>query len=640
MSKIELSTRSELQSASDADIEDALKFANPMVLRAILYQLTADPELEDIALKTVPAGYFERKVPVNDADVAMLRRKAADFLKAYRDAGAGPIDIGPLDRLPHSLRLMSGLDNIAQDALGLYVEELAINPWARSLEWRTPPAPERLDGFHVVVIGAGMGGLNAALQLRRAGIPYTLVEKNAGVGGTWHENRYPGARLDSSSRSYTHIFGVNYPYPNPFCPWPENQKYFDWVADAFDLRKDIVFETEVTSLTWDDAQDEWEVRMTGKAGERTLRAKAVITAVGFLNRPKLPDFEGMETFEGPSCHTARWIEGAELKGKRVAVVGTGCSGYQAAPEIALEAEHVTVFQRTPQWLFPVPGYRSPFPPQVSWLDRNLPFHTNFMRVPMGEGFGKVTEIDPDFSDPHATSPANKRARDLSVAFLEEKLQDPALVAAMTPPHPVWSARAVAVDPEYSILDALKRDNVTLVTEGIARVNRTGLETHDGQQHDVDMIVYATGFHATEYLFPMAITGRGGRRIEDLWAKGGARAYSGCMMPGFPNLWTLYGPNTNGALGPASFHELVTIHALQCIETLIAEDKTTVEVKPEAYWRYNELIDEANSKRVWADPRAQSYYWSKHGRSATQNPYTGAEMWRYLRRPVDDDLTIT
>jgi 4-hydroxyacetophenone monooxygenase len=639
MSKFELSVRSELQSATDEEIEDALRFASPMVLRALLYQLTGDPELEDIPLKIVPAGYFERRVPADDADVAMLRRKAAQFLKGYRDSGAGPIDVGPLDRLPESLRLLSGLE-LPPETVGLFLEELAIDPWARSLDWRTPPAPERLSKFHVVVIGAGMGGLNAALQLKRAGIPYTLVEKNAGVGGTWHENRYPGARLDSSSRSYTHIFGVNYPYPNPFCPWQENQKYFDWVADSFDIRKDIVFETEVKSLAWDEAKGEWEVRMTGKDGERTLRANVVITAVGFLNRPKLPEFEGMETFRGPSCHTARWIEGIDLKGKRVAVVGTGCSGYQMAPEIALEAEHVTVFQRTPQWLFPVPGYRSPFPPQVSWLDRNLPFHTNFMRVGIGEGFGKVTEIDPDFVDPHATSPANKRARDLSVAFLEEKLQDPALVAAMTPPHPVWSARAVAVDPEYSILDALKRDNVTLVTEEIARVTPSGIETQAGRAHEVDMIVYATGFHATEYLFPMAITGRGGQKIEDLWAEGGARAYYGCMMPGFPNLWSLYGPNTNGALSPASFHELVTIHALQCMETLITEDKTSVEVKPEAYWRYNAHLDEANSKRVWADPRGQSYYWSKHGRSATQNPFTGVEMWHYLRHPIAEDLVTS
>jgi 4-hydroxyacetophenone monooxygenase len=309
------------------------------------------------------------------------------------------------------------------------------------------------------------------------------------------------------------------------------------------------------------------------------------------------------------------------------------------PEHALEAAHVTVYQRTPQRLFPVPGYRSPFPPQVNWLDRNMPFHTNFMRLGSGstDGFVRVTEIDPNFKDPWACSATNKLARDVSLGFLKDKLKDPALVQAMTPAHPVWSARAVAVDPEYSILDALQRNNVTLVTQGIQRINRTGIETRDGRQHDVDVIVFATGFHATEYLFPMAIKGRGGQTTEALWADGGARAYKGSMIPGLPNLFTIYGPNTNGALGPASFHELVTIHALQCIEHLILNDCSAVEVRPEAYWRYNELLDAKNNNRVWSDPRARNYYWTKHGRSATQNPFTGVEMWRFLRRPEFADL---
>ena len=195
------------------------------------------------------------------------------------------------------------------------------------------------------------------------------------------------------------------------------------------------------------------------------------------------------------------------------MIGTGCSGYQMVPELALEAEHVTVFQRTPQWLMGTPGYRSPFPPQVNWLDRNLPFHTNFMRLRATSAirmFATLSEIDPDFDDPNACNPINKRMRDACIAFLKSKLGDPELVAKMTPPHPVLSARPVNVDPEYSVLDAIQRDNVTLVTDGIAADQRDGHRGVDGTQHDVDVIVYATGFHATEYLFPMTITGRDGQ----------------------------------------------------------------------------------------------------------------------------------
>jgi 4-hydroxyacetophenone monooxygenase len=230
------------------------------------------------------------------------------------------------------------------------------------------------------------------------------------------------------------------------------------------------------------------------------------------------------------------------------------------------------------------------------------------------------------------------ARDACITFLESKLS-PDLVAKLTPEHPVWSARAVIVDPDYSVVDAIRRDNVDLVTTGIRRITPTGVEDKDGTLHEVDAIVYATGFHATEYLFPMKVTGRGGLGIEELWADGGARAYLGSMMPGFPNLWSLYGPNTNGALNVASFHELVTHYALQCMEKLILDGKRAIEVESDAYWRYNHFLDERNRQKVWSDPRAHNYYWTRHNRSAVQNPLTATQMWHYLRQPDFADLKI-
>jgi 4-hydroxyacetophenone monooxygenase len=640
MIKLETPSRAELLAADDATIEDAVAHADPMVLRGLVYQLTGDSEVAATEVRTVQAGMVDLVMPAGPEDAALLRRKAAEFLKAYRDRGGGPVDTGPRERLGESLALMLGR-TLQGEALTHHVEELAIDPAARSLHWRQAPDPERLKDFTVTVVGAGMGGLNAALQLREAGFPFTVIEKNSGVGGTWWENRYPGARVDTASRSYTHIFGVDFPYPNPFCEWRENVKYFNWVADHFDLRRHIEFETEVTAMTWDEAAGEWVIEVEGPGGARTIRSRAVITAVGFLNRPNIPQIDGAESFAGRSWHTARWPEGFDLAGKRVAVIGTGCTGYQTIPEIALEAEHVTVFQRTPSWLFPTPGYRSPFPPQVNWLDRNLPLHTNFMRARACtlDGLANVAHIDPDFDDPHATCAANKQARDASIRFLQSKLGDPELVAAMTPEHPVWSARAVVVDPSYSILDALKRDNVTLVTGGIARIEPDGVVDNDGRLHAADVIVYATGFHATEYLYPMTITGRGGQTLEALWAEDGARAYLGCMMPGFPNLWSIYGPNTNGALNVASFHEKVALYALQCLETLVLGNGGQIEVKPEAYRRYNRLVDERNLTKAWSDPRAHNYYWTEHGRSATMNPFHSHEMSAFLRRPDMADLEI-
>ncbi len=642
MATIEASVRPELCAASDAVIEDAVGHADLMVLRGLLYQLTGDPELKAVALKSVRVGRVDTVAPATDADIALLRRKAVDFLKAYRDTGAGPIGYGPPERVPESMALVVGSD-IPDVGLDLFVEEIALDPWARSPQWPATPDPKQLENFTVTIIGAGMGGLNAAVQLKRAGIRYNVIEKNAGVGGTWHENRYPGARVDTPSRMYTHLFGVEFPYPYVYGDHIENQKYFDWVADKFDLLGDITFKTEVRSLTWDEKAALWEIGVEGPDGHKTLRSNAVISGVGFLNRPNMPQIEGMDQFKGPSWHTARWPDGVDLRGKRVAVIGTGCTGYQMVPEIALIADHITVFQRTPQWLLPVPGYLSLSAPQILWLDRNLPYHANFMRFRASYGYGpdfaKIFNVDPDFDDPHACSEANKAARDRSIAFLESKLSDPELIATMTPNHPIMSARPVVVDPEYCILDAIQRDNVTLVTDGIKRINATGVEGTNGVQYDADVIIYATGFRANDFLFPMKITGRDGKTIDELWAADGARAYVGCMMPGFPNLWALYGPNTNGGLHVAAFAEMTMVYAMQCIETLILDGKKAIEPTEDAYWRYNRVVDARNAQKLWSDPRAHNYWRGEHGRSAAMNPFTGYEMRNYLLHPDFADLEI-
>jgi 4-hydroxyacetophenone monooxygenase len=190
-----------------------------------------------------------------------------------------------------------------------------------------------------------------------------------------------------------------------------------------------------------------------------------------------------------------------------------------------------------------------------------------------------------------------------------------------------------------VLDAILRDNVTLVTDAAVRIDRTGIWGGDGKHYEVDAIVYATGFHATEYLFPMTITGRGGRTIEELWAEDGARAHRFCMMPGFPNLWSVYGPNTNGGIGPGAFHELVVAYALQCIERLVLDGKQSIEPTEQAYWDFAKWIDDRNAGKVWSDPRVHSYYWTRHGRSAVMCPLNGTEIWRTLRHPSFAELEI-
>jgi 4-hydroxyacetophenone monooxygenase len=634
--------RPELLQATDEQIADAVGFADPMVLRGLLYQLTGDESLAATEVTLSHPGGFGGQVTglAHPEDVELIRAKAVDFLRSYRDDGAGEITVGPAQRLHRSLSLTAG-EEVPASELEMWLEELALNPWARGLVWKEPPPAQRLDDFSVIVVGAGMGGLNAAAQLRHAGIPFTVIEKNSGVGGTWYENRYPGARVDSPSRNYTHAFGVDFPYPNPFCGQAENEKYFNWIADTFELRPNIEFNTEVKSASWDEDEKVWEIKAVGPDGPRVWRVNAVISCVGFLARPNLPNIDGMQEFGGRSFHTARWPHDIDFEGKRVGVIGSGCTGYQMVPELAKVADHTYAFQRTPSWVFDIPGYLAPFPPQVNWLDRNFPFLTNFVRFRMDWGSRpdvtmKVFGVDPDFSDPHATSALNKVVRDQRIEFMRAKFADrPELVDKMLPVAPPMSSRPVLVDRDYSIYDAILRDDVTLVTEGIERIDATGIKVRGGENYPVDIIVFATGFKANEFLWPMEIVGRDGQRIEELWAKDGARAYLGTMLPGFPNFFMIYGPNTNpiGGLQVVDMEEMVTRFALECLSYLIENDKAAVDVTADAYWRYNDELDRAEKLKNYHDPRAHNYYKNEFGRSAANMPFDARLSWEMLRNPV-------
>jgi 4-hydroxyacetophenone monooxygenase len=652
-----MTDKSELLTATDETIDNAVKHADPMVLCGLLYQLTGDESIAAIQATTAQISDSEPDSASKDfalvqskadvskpSDLAMIQSKAAAFLKSYRDQGAPDIPCGAPERLPRSLSLVAGSD-IPAFELEMWLEQLALDPWARGLVWQDPPASQDLRKFVVAVIGAGMGGLNAAVQLKHAGIPYFVIEKNDEVGGTWYENQYPGARVDSPSRTYTHIYGVDFEYPNAFCLQRENLRYFRWVADHFEIRNDVTFKTEVKSVVWDESTKLWEIKADGPEGPHVWHANAVIASVGFLSRPNMPSIKGMETFEGNAFHTARWPTGLDLKGKRVAVIGTGATGYQLVPELAQLAGHTFVFQRTPNWCFDTKSYLDPFPAQVNWLDRNFPYIRNFIRFRLSwlagpETFSPIMRIDPQFEDQHARSALNKKIREQQLAFIERKLANrPDLIEKMTPVAPPYSARPIIIDTDYSIYDALLRDDVTLVTDAILKIKPDGIEVQGGGEYPVDIIVYATGFRANDFLWPMEVRGRGGKRVEELWEKDGARAYLGTMLPGFPNFFMIYGPNTNnfGGLQIVDFEEMVTRFALQCIGGLITQKKRAIDVSIDAYWRYNSEVDRAEALMIYKDPRAHNYYKNDSGRSAANNPIDIRKIWTWLRNPLDGRL---
>lgn len=645
-----MTAREELQLASDEEIEDAVRYADPMVLRGLLYQLTGDETI--FATEAPPVGEGSAysaaggiRMVASESDIALLRAKAVAWLKAYREAGSAIADFGPRERLHDSLALTAG-EQVPEAEWDMWLETSALDPFVRGLSWREPPPPEKRQEFLVGIIGAGLSGLDAAVHLKRAGIPYVVLEKNPEVGGTWYENRYPGARVDSPSRSYTHLFGIDFPYPYNFCPRDENMKYMRWVADEFGLRDTISFETEVTSMIWDETDQVWNVAADTPEGSKTWRFNALISCVGFLSRPQMPDIEGMDSFAGESCHTAQWRDDIELAGKRVAVIGSGASSYQMTPELAKVAGHVHMFQRTPSWCFENPMYVTQLPKQCLWLERNFPYYVNFARFRLSWLYGPnnveaSAKADPNFSDPHAASAANKNSRDSRIAYIEKKLASrPELIAKMIPPAPPMSSRPIMIDTEDSIYEALLRDNVTLVTDGIERITPNGIVSA-GKEIPFDVIIYATGFKANDFLFPMEVRGRGGVKVEELWAKDGARAYIGSMLPGFPNFFMAYGPNTNnfGGFQIIDLLEIEIRFALHCIAGLIERNSRAVDVRPEAYWRFNEELDREEKRMIYMDPRVFNYYRNEHGRSAVNGPVDYRRMWNWLydpRRPAPNE----
>ncbi|RYD74467.1 MAG: NAD(P)/FAD-dependent oxidoreductase, partial [Verrucomicrobiaceae bacterium] len=594
-------------------IDDAVSFADPMVLRGLLYLLTSDEDLTSMDVASSAELDASITDVVSEADMAMLRAKAADFIKSYRDKGAPDVELGSPDHILRSLNLTAGFEIPAEDR-DIWFEQAVIDPWARGIKWKEKPSAEQLEDFFVMVVGTGLSGLNTAAQLKRAGVPYVVVEKNAEIGGSWFENRYPGARVDTCSRGYTHSIGVNYPYPYAFCPRDEVLKYLNWVADEFDIREDVVLNTEVTSMVWDEASQKWCVTGKGPEGERIWQANAIITCVGFLSRPHIPEIEGAEKFLGTSCHSAAWPDGLDVAGKRVAVIGSGASGYQTTPVIAKTAAHTTLFQRTPAWCYPDRTYLSALPEQLLWLEQNVPFYSNFARFALSaernpESVKMAVRTDPDFVDEHARSAANKAVRDGCVAYLKEQLASkPELIEKMIPKAPPMSSRPIRVDVEDNIFKALRRDNATLVSDPIEEITSAGILA-GGKEYPQDIIVYATGFKAHDYMWPMEIRGRNGVRIEEVWERDGPRAYLGTMVPGFPNFFMVYGPNTNnfGGFQVMDLLELCTAFALRNIAGLIEQGKQSVDVSEDAYWRYNGELDEAEKDMLYLDPRANSYY---------------------------------
>ncbi|MFL6206390.1 MAG: flavin-containing monooxygenase [Acidimicrobiales bacterium] len=567
---------------------------------------------------------------------------AVEAIARLRDAPARDARALPLDELRDLLAFATG-GGASDDYLELLRDELNLGEDLRTPTWRREDvAPDR--PFRVAVIGAGMSGLAAAHRLNQAGIEVVVLEKNADVGGTWLENSYPGCRVDVSNLFYCYSFAQRDDWPQHFSTQEVLLEYFRGVADRFGLRPLIRFGTEVLSAALDEGTMRWTLQVRDDAGDSTIEADAIVSGVGQLNRPNIPDLPGASTFRGPAFHSARWDHDVDLTEKRVVVIGTGASAAQLVPEIAEPAAHLTILQRTPAWFLPTPDYRDDVEPEVAWLLRNVPGYTNWLRFwnfwQNVEGLMVAARVDAEWDTGGASvSQVNELIRQLFAQHLQAELADrPDLLEAVMPHYPPFSKRFIRDDGAWA--RTILRDDVDLVTSPIAEITPDGVRTEDGVLHEADVLIYGTGFTASDFLMPMRIVGRDGIELHDRW-KGDARAFLGITLPGYPNLFLLYGPNTNIVVNGSItyFSECEVHHVVGCIEALLRHDAKALEPTQAAHDAFNEEVDAENLQMAWGVASVNSWYRNATGRTAQNWPFSLREYWERTRVPDLDDYVL-
>ena len=629
---------------SDGTIAAALQEASPPALIAALVMLTGDPGIMRPEFLPSPLALREDSAGLDPEAIIELRELAFDLLRRLREGSLQPVP--PLSRgqLARTMSFCAG-EELSDDYVEMMLAEIhGGGTDDYGIAWRNRPSPSVLDGFRVLIIGAGMSGLCAAIRLDEAGIPYTIVEKNNAVAGTWFENSYPGCRVDVQNHFYSYSFEPNHEWPEFYSRRPELKAYFERCAQKYGVEERIRFSTEVEQAVYDETRAVWKVDLRTNDGSETIEVNAVISAVGQLNRPKIPDIPGLETFAGPVFHSARWQHEHDLTGKRVAVIGTGASAMQFAPELARDVDRLVIFQRSPQWAAPNPDYGRLVGDGMQWLLRNVPGYASWYRFLLfwrtADGLHASLQSDPEWPHPERSMNArNDMQRGILSQHIERELEGrPDLLEKAMPHYPPMGKRMLIDNGWFKML---RRDNVELVTIPVREVEPHAVVTETGQRHEVDAIVFGTGFQSHRFLWPMRIVGNGGAVLSEVWGED-PRAYLGITVPRFPNFFCLYGPNTNlGHGGSIIFHtECQVRYTLRCLRELLESAHTSMECRRDVHDTYNRLVDDAHGRMIWTHPGMATWYRNEQGRVTTNSPWRLVDYWKMTREPDPLDYDIT
>jgi 4-hydroxyacetophenone monooxygenase len=514
--------------------------------------------------------------------------------------------------------------------------QLGLTPFTEDRALEVP------EGFSVLVVGAGVSGLCAAYNLRRAGIPFVVLEKSANVGGTWWDNRYPGAGVDTPNHLYSFSFAT-YDWSMYFALRDELHSYLESVADRFDLRREVQFETEVMAMAYEADEQRWAVTVRRADGStEVLHASVVISGTGIFNPLKYPDIPGLDRFEGPCFHTAQWPAGLDLTGKRVAIIGNGASAMQIGPEIQDTVASLTIFQRSPHWAAPFEQFRRPVPESVRFLLREVPLYQSWYRMRLGWTFNDrihpALQKDPNWEHPDRSLNAiNDGHREYFTQYIHAELGDRTdLLDAVVPTYPPFGKRMLMDNGWYRML---RNDKVELVTDPITEVGADRVVTASGNEYEIDVLVIATGFDVLRFLTAFETRGRDGRRLREVWDDDDARAYLGLAVPGFPNFFSLYGPNTQPGHGGSLIFvvEMQMRYIVDVLRAMVENDIGAIECRQDVHDEYNAKVDRAHENMVWTHPGMSTYYRNAKGRVVVNYPFRNVDLFEMTERADLDEF---
>jgi 4-hydroxyacetophenone monooxygenase len=572
-----------------------------------------------------------RLIPDPDAGVPadIQDEIRAAVVELFAHGNPQPVITDPGDEL--MLKLMRAClgENVAPEYAPLMREEMGFVP--REARWSLRPSDQALAQQRVLIVGAGVCAIALAVTLGHLGIPYTIVEKNAELGGTWYVNRYPGCGVDTPNHSYSYSFGSRNAWTRYFCQREELLDYLKKVAAEYGIRQHLRLNTQLTSSRWDESKRRWISTLKTKDGEETFESTVLVSAIGQLNDPSRAHFQGEGEFGGQILHSALWSEDIKLDGKRVAVIGTGATSMQLVPSIADRVASVTVFQRTAQWARPVQGYSDPITEGAQWLLGHLPFYVQWYRFNMfwryGDGLLPFLRKDPAWPHPdRAVNKGNDRHREELTAFILSELKDrPDLIEKCVPTYPPYGKRILLDNGWFR---TLTKPNVELVGDGIDRFTRDGILTVDGKERPFDVIVVATGFKVTEMAARLNITGRDGRTLRDKWANDNPTAYLGLTVPDFPNLFCMLGPNSGPAHGGSVIFqsECQSRYISACLVEMIERGLAAIDVRQDVHDDYVRKVDVEHEAMIWTHPGMTTYYRNTSGRVFSAMPWRFVDYW--------------